>query len=774
MKKVLSLVLVLAMILGSFSMVFASQYSDVKDTAEYAEAVSVLSGLGVVGGFPDGTFKPEEGVTRAQMATMIVNALGLPVSGSANTKFSDVPREHWASGYIKLAESMGFIAGYTDGTFQPEKKVSYDEAITMLVASLGYSLESLTGTWPGAFVNKANSLGILDLCRKTGDASAPRGDVANLLYKTLTCNIGAVDKDAAWHANQDKDGNYTDTMMKRLGANDYDPATGAPGDAFIVDEDIASEAEINILSYLGAYVTAYANDDNEIIAIKEVKSVFIEGDYDDLKDDYKIDKATVDGDFVLFDNGETAGSTMPTSGDMKLAVAMSGSKAKTIYSAQTWTPAATERVEDDVQEVIEDDHKLCGEKFAEDEDEEIDLSSFAIFGRDALKDIAEDDIVTVYTNKAGEIVRIEVGTKQVEGTITKINAAHTKYTIAGTAYPIADAATGFGYTELNDMMKDEVTATFLLDYAGGIFDYDEEEAETTDGYGIVLDNWDEKVKSTVSYFVEILLADGTTKEYEYDDSKVTAPAAGTLAYYELDEDDVVIDLKPATGTPKTISISKNGVAEGNRFNSSSVVFKYTGKSGDEKKASKYSVIDAATLYDKDVENVIYIVNSSKVVKAAKVGSTVAEADTDLAYFVKATGSTADGNLFTVLYKGKVQELTVKTSVTPTVDKTGATPYTLTMNSSDIVTAVDPGTIKGMTLSVADLDTKGTSVSGSVFTSTDKASYDLDADIVVYLNDDGTWSAKTVNALGAKKGTYTAMTLFDIDDDGDFDQAIITK
>ena len=88
MKKVLSLVLVLAMILGSFSMVFASQYSDVKDTAEYAEAVSVLSGLGVVGGFPDGTFKPEEGVTRAQMATMIVNALGLPVSGSANTKFS--------------------------------------------------------------------------------------------------------------------------------------------------------------------------------------------------------------------------------------------------------------------------------------------------------------------------------------------------------------------------------------------------------------------------------------------------------------------------------------------------------------------------------------------------------------------------------------------------------------------------------------------------------------------------------------------------------------
>ena len=111
MKKVLSLVLAFAMILGSFGFVFGSDFTDVKDTEVYSEAVNALAGLGVIGGYPDGTFKPANVVTRAEMATMIVNALGIPVSGGAATRFSDVPASHWASGYIAYAVSVGFVAG---------------------------------------------------------------------------------------------------------------------------------------------------------------------------------------------------------------------------------------------------------------------------------------------------------------------------------------------------------------------------------------------------------------------------------------------------------------------------------------------------------------------------------------------------------------------------------------------------------------------------------------------------------------------------------------
>ena len=163
MKKVLSLVLAFAMILGSFGFVFASEFSDVKDTEYYSEPVNVLTGFGVIAGYPDGTFKPANVVTRAEMVTMIVAALNIPVKGGATTKrFTDVELTHWAAGYIDYGASVGFVAGYPDGTFKPEQTVSYNEALTMIIASLGYTLESLNGEYPGAFVNKAKGLGILE------------------------------------------------------------------------------------------------------------------------------------------------------------------------------------------------------------------------------------------------------------------------------------------------------------------------------------------------------------------------------------------------------------------------------------------------------------------------------------------------------------------------------------------------------------------------------------------------------------------------------------
>ena len=75
MKKVLSFVLVLSMILGSFGMAFAAAPSDVVGK-DYEDAVNVLMELGVVDGYKDGTYRPENVVTRAEMATLIIKALG--------------------------------------------------------------------------------------------------------------------------------------------------------------------------------------------------------------------------------------------------------------------------------------------------------------------------------------------------------------------------------------------------------------------------------------------------------------------------------------------------------------------------------------------------------------------------------------------------------------------------------------------------------------------------------------------------------------------------
>ena len=70
-KKVISAVIALAMSVSSLVAVNASSFSDVADTAAYAEAVDVLSALGIVTGYTDGTFKPEGEITRAEAATII-------------------------------------------------------------------------------------------------------------------------------------------------------------------------------------------------------------------------------------------------------------------------------------------------------------------------------------------------------------------------------------------------------------------------------------------------------------------------------------------------------------------------------------------------------------------------------------------------------------------------------------------------------------------------------------------------------------------------------
>ena len=124
MKKVLSLVLVLSMILGSFGMVFAATPSDVVGR-DCEAAVAVLTDLGVVSGYKDGTYKPEGIVTRAEMATLIVKALGLEGYATGTSRFSDMSG-NWADGYVAYANTLGILSGYADGTFRPNQTVTCD------------------------------------------------------------------------------------------------------------------------------------------------------------------------------------------------------------------------------------------------------------------------------------------------------------------------------------------------------------------------------------------------------------------------------------------------------------------------------------------------------------------------------------------------------------------------------------------------------------------------------------------------------------------------
>ena len=151
MKKFLSLVMALAM---TFSLVTIS--AGAKDFADnskiaYDEAVAVVSEIGVIDGYTDGTFKPTETLTRGAAAKIICNLILGPTTASALSAdaapFKDVPANHVFAGYIAYCAQQGIINGYGDGTFKPAGTLTGYQFMKMLLGALGYDgkQEGFTG-----------------------------------------------------------------------------------------------------------------------------------------------------------------------------------------------------------------------------------------------------------------------------------------------------------------------------------------------------------------------------------------------------------------------------------------------------------------------------------------------------------------------------------------------------------------------------------------------------------------------------------------------------
>jgi hypothetical protein len=595
MRKVLSFVLVLALVLGSFSMAFADSHMFSDMTGESsAEAVSVLKDLGVVAGYPDGTFRPDQIVTRAEMARLVIAALGLDAYAVGTiSKYPDMVNAAWAQGYVAYATSIGFISGYPDGTFKPNQPVSYQEACSMLVRALGYTEAFLPGGWPSEWIIKAKSLGILDDITAGMATGAVRGDIAKMIYNALTLPIGQVNSDNVWLAFNS--GTATDpvydTMLDRLGAG-----LANDGEAFVV---VDQDSVINLKPFLGAYVTAYVNSDDEIIAIKEVKSTYLEGEFDtsmaigqvfEADKDYDIRDIVSTAAIKYFKNGKLSDKATVYDADttetFKIAAKVSGVKIDDIYSVSIWDVTYADYFEDTDAEDIADDQKLFTYNFDLDDNDDIDMSSFELVGAASLDAIPEDAVVYVYVGgTTPKITKIEVGTKVVTGELTRISAG--KYTVDGVAYEYAD---NDYVVKAGIAVKDEVK--FYLDYAGNIFESEIVKGEA-DKLAIVLDNADgtSGLNGTTPK-TELFLADGTSKVFVADADAIddvniitdsttkvwqTAATPGAVIKYSVDSDGVIDGMTVSAiasviGGGTLYDISSTGYMDGFKIASDAVIF----------------------------------------------------------------------------------------------------------------------------------------------------------------------------------------------------------
>ena len=531
MKKVLSLVLVIAMVLSSMSFAFAANFEDVE--GDYENAINTLVALGVVTGYEDGTYRPERVVTRAEMAKLIVEILGYGdlVAGS-KSNFTDT-QGHWADPWIALAAGRGLVIGTGDGKFTPDRTVSYDEAITMIVRALGYtdaSNELKNMTWPTNFKVKAAELGLTKNVALSA-AGADRGGVAQLLYNALGKVLVTVNSDGDVVKSEDE-------LLSRLAELDED---------FDVSEEILDPNNknyagdlVDLAPYMFQNLKVYLNDDDEVVYVKGSNSLVYEGTIDDVDDDDedttiaiedangKIKKVTIANEVIenpidveVFENGKVkdeliAYEDLLDTETIKI-VAMDDEDGNgkieeaEIQGIVTTLRTKVVRIE---KEYVDGKDSIDGIKLPLDSDDEVDLANLHISGdAEVLEDIEVDDIVTVYAAEDNDVVTLVVTRNVVEGKVTKVTDKDT-VSVSGTSYDLSSKSLVANWAlELGD------EGYFFLDQFGDIADFEGDSVGPTD-YAVVISSADGEAEArfgaSVGVYPELKLATQDGEEVVYE------------------------------------------------------------------------------------------------------------------------------------------------------------------------------------------------------------------------------------------------------------------
>ena len=173
-----------------------------------------MSSLGVIEGYLDGSFRPDDTVTRAEMAKMIyVVRTGRSDASAYNddaTTFTDIG-DHWARGYIKYCNSLGIIAGHSATRFAPDDTVTTQEAAKMLLVTLGYNADTagLVGAgWGAKTIALADENGLLEDVVNGTTQGLPRQYAAQLIYNAIFANTVVL-----------RDGEYTNMNLLGTGKN---------------------------------------------------------------------------------------------------------------------------------------------------------------------------------------------------------------------------------------------------------------------------------------------------------------------------------------------------------------------------------------------------------------------------------------------------------------------------------------------------------------------------------------------------------------------------
>jgi hypothetical protein len=169
----------------------------------YEDAIRFIYDKGIVQGYPDGSYKPNSTINRAELVKIVVEAVyNNEFESYGNTAcFNDVKAGDWYTKYVCFAKDRGIVEGYSDGTFQPAKGVNFVEALKIVM--VGYGNEyTVSDPWYKSMVELASANNIIPLDTKGFDQVFTRGQMAELVTRNIKFKEGFLNEYLGTEADQ--------------------------------------------------------------------------------------------------------------------------------------------------------------------------------------------------------------------------------------------------------------------------------------------------------------------------------------------------------------------------------------------------------------------------------------------------------------------------------------------------------------------------------------------------------------------------------------------
>lgn len=467
MRKIIGVTILLCFILVSPCYAF----NDIQ-SSEAETAIQALSALGIVKGCDDDSFCPQNAVTRAEFAAMLVRAFGMDSDMLAgnHADFSDVPATHWAAGDINFGVSAGFISGYDDKTFRPDNDITYNEIIKLLVSAVGYSpMAEKNGGYPDGYMTMAARIGIIKGIEFVRNEAATREKVAQLLYQTMLVEV--IDP---VYGQEDSYQLTDETLMDRLmegknllrttGIVTHIPQTGLKGESRLgehcacINGVVYEQGELDLKPFLGMRVKVYYFQPNEsdipvITSVIPYKNDTLTIQADDLvKVDLDADvieygdgeKEQLASDFSLIYNGKAISNIKASdmeiiNGTMTLIDNSNDSVYDVVFIEESFN-VVVEKVSDVRQIIFLKSGTIGGMPRIDLGVEDSDFN-FALHDIDGnvldFSELSEDDVLNVKADKMLSLIDITVYTEKIIGAVSEYSYDNNEIVIDDKTYRIS-------------------------------------------------------------------------------------------------------------------------------------------------------------------------------------------------------------------------------------------------------------------------------------------------------------------------------------------------